>query len=217
MTDCMDIMRVKDNGWILQDPCISGSLSQVYDTGILLQVTVLMVWNGELEIRFYYWPCDHLASYGVVHYHKHTNIWSCSLRSKKFRHIIVNYLYWLYEMVSLRLNFITDPALIWPHMALWWSLQQLLEIVTMVWKCNLSQLITAFSLICWCGLHIPLLPKAAVCTNKSALEGICKSAYSLAISCKFKFSVSAWKKNLFLVSFLCHPKLLQKWITLVCN
>ena len=76
----------EDHGHLARDP---------HDTGILLRVTVLMVWNGELEIRFYYWPCDHLASYGVVHYHKHTNIWSCSPRSKKSRHIIVNYLCWL--------------------------------------------------------------------------------------------------------------------------
>ena len=33
------------------------------------------------------------------------------------------------------------------------------------------------------GLHIPLLPKAAVCTNKGALERINESAYSFAISC----------------------------------
>ena len=57
---------------------------------------MLIVGNCDLIIGFYYWPCAHLASHGVM-----------------------------------------------------WSLQRMLEIVTMVWKCNLSQLITAFSLICW--------------------------------------------------------------------
>ena len=153
MTDCMDIMRVKDNGWILQDPCMqlwfiitsiqryghlawdprnAGRWSWVYedhgllardphDTGILLQVTVLMVWNGDLEIRFYYWPCAHLASHGVM-----------------------------------------------------WSLQRLLEIVTMVWKCNLSQLITAFSLICWCKTAALTAPQGfAFCDNFQACKVMC--------------------------------------------
>ena len=187
------------------------------------KLLILIVWNCKLKIELRYWPCDHLASYGMVHNQKHTNLWyvittsltvcmdiangkdygcvltrsmqrwfiitriqvyghvtwdprilahyckalklmvrncelnigwPCSLRlgPTHCRHIIVIYLYWWYEIARLTLDYIqvTDPAIIWSHMVLWWSLQQLLEIVTMVWKCNLSHHITVISLICWC-------------------------------------------------------------------
>ena len=93
-------------------------------------------------------------------YHKHTKLWSCSLRSKKSRHIIVNYLYWWYEMASLRLDYVTDPMIIWPQNTLRWSLQWLHEIVAMVWNYDLSHHITVLSLICWCmrpALNYPIV------------------------------------------------------------
>ena len=53
-------------------------------------------------------------------------------------------------MVSLRLHYVSDPALMMHYDALWWSLQRLHEIVAMGWNCNLSHHIIVFSQISWC-------------------------------------------------------------------
>ena len=105
---------------------------QIYGTvSRLLRLTAWISKKGKIMVVY----CKIHAA--LVHYHKHTKLWSCSLRPKKCwsmitgvwrpwpssprptrcRHIIVNYLYWWYEIVSLTL----DGRVAWdPHIAGTW-------------------------------------------------------------------------------------------------